>query len=106
VASKRRDPATATEGTARGTRHKRPTPMDLETLALNIRSLRNAAGWAQEELAQEANLARSHVGALELQKLDPRLSTLGAIAAAFKVQTSDLLRLPAPKAKKRTLVKK
>jgi transcriptional regulator with XRE-family HTH domain len=70
---------------------------------LNIRAFRRAAGWAQEELAQEANLARSHIGALEHGQLDARISTLGALADAFKVRTADLLlqQPPAPKARKK-----
>jgi DNA-binding XRE family transcriptional regulator len=81
-------------------RHKKPRAHDLETLSVNIRAFRHAAGWAQEELAQEADLARSHIGALEQERLDPRLSTLGALAEAFKVRTADLL-LPASPTKAR-----
>jgi len=70
---------------------------------LNIRAFRHAAGWAQEELAHEAKLARSHIGALEHGQLDARISTLGALADAFKVRTADLLlHPPAPKARKKS----
>jgi DNA-binding XRE family transcriptional regulator len=72
-------------------RKRRPRPQDLDILAENVRAFRRAAGWAQEVLAQEADLERSHVGAIEQRKFDVRLSTLGALAKAFKCRTADLL---------------
>jgi hypothetical protein len=46
-------------------------------------------------------LARSHIDALEKRVFNPRLSTLGALAKAFKIRTADLLLPPqSPKTKK------
>jgi transcriptional regulator with XRE-family HTH domain len=79
-------------------RHKRPRPEDLENLSTNLRAFRASAGLNQDELADKAQLARSHIGALEKGKLDARLSTLGALADALKRPITDLLR----KRRKRT----
>jgi transcriptional regulator with XRE-family HTH domain len=40
--------------------------MDLrETFAINLRRLRNAKGWSQDELALEAKISRSYLSQLE-----------------------------------------
>ena len=47
-----------------------------------IRDARKAAGLTQAELAKMVHLSRSHIGAIELDRYNPSLSTLTAIAAA------------------------
>lgn len=58
----------------------------------NMKALRRARGWSQEILGVEADIGRTHVGKLEAKEIDPRLSTLGAIATALEVTTPDLLQ--------------
>ena len=89
MGKKRREPDAGNEGARK--RYRRPRAEDLQNLSANIRFMRDAVGWAQDRLADEATLARSHISALEKAQFDARLSTLGALADAFKRPTVDLL---------------
>lgn len=51
-------------------------------LGSRIRDARKEAGLTQAELAKKVHLSRSHIGAIELDRYNPSLSTLTAIAAA------------------------
>ena len=56
-----------------------------------LRKLRDAAGLTQQELAMRAGIALSAVSQMEAGKiLDPRLSTLQALAAALGVGLLEL----------------
>jgi DNA-binding XRE family transcriptional regulator len=99
VSKGRREAGAGGEREASPRRHKRPRPEDLDNLSANILAFRTAAKLNQEELADKAKIARSHVGALEKGKLDARLSTLGALADAFKRPITDLLRKRGKRAK-------
>lgn len=60
-------------------------------LAKNIRHLREARGWSQEELAERANA--SSVAMIESgQRRNPRMTTLEKIAGAFEVDVATLLQ--------------
>lgn len=63
-----------------------------EALGLNVRRQRKALGLSQEDLADEADLHRTQVGAIERAEKDVRLSTVEKLSDALKVQASDLLR--------------
>lgn len=56
-----------------------------------IREARKAAGLTQAELAQRVHLSRSHIGAIELDRYNPSLSTLTAIAAAVGKPIAELV---------------
>lgn len=56
-----------------------------------IRDARKAAGLTQAELAQKVHLSRSHIGAIELDRYNPSLSTLTAIAGAVGMPISDIM---------------
>jgi len=75
--------------------HRKPRRETLDTLASNIRAFRQAAGWSQDYLAHEAGLYRSYIGDMERCKHNPRLSTLEALADAFRIRIGDLVSPPA-----------
>ncbi len=61
-------------------------------LAARLRSLRRRAGLTQVTLAVRAGVSSSVVAVIEQGKqADPRLSTLGKLAAGLGVSVTDLL---------------
>jgi len=61
-------------------------------LARNIRRLRLAKGWSQEQLAIEAgDLRQALISDLENGRGNQRLGTLKKVAAALGVKVADLL---------------
>ncbi len=58
----------------------------------NIKKLRKAKGWSQEELSFEANLHRTYISMLERCVRSPTIDVLEKIATALKVKPADLLR--------------
>jgi transcriptional regulator with XRE-family HTH domain len=77
--------------------HRKARPETLDILAVNIRALRKALGWSQDACADQAGLNRSYIGDIERRKHNPRLSTLEALADAFRVRVGDLLTPTAEK---------
>lgn len=57
-----------------------------------IRSLRQDRGWRQLDLAEEAGINENFVSDLELGRKEPCLKTIQALANAFGVTVSELLR--------------
>jgi transcriptional regulator with XRE-family HTH domain len=62
-----------------------------ETVAVNLRRHRAAAGLSLQDLATAADIAKSTLHALELGEGNPTLSTLWALATALGVPLGDLL---------------
>ena len=62
-----------------------------ERFALNLVTLRRAAGFSQEELAFRAGIHRTQVSLLESGNRLPRLETLIKLAGALEVNSSELL---------------
>jgi len=61
-------------------------------LAARLKSLRNAAGMTQQQLAVAAGLRMSLITQMEQgSKTDPRMSTLLALARALRVNVEALL---------------
>ena len=56
-----------------------------------IKTLRKAKGYSQYNLADEANIDRSQVIAVENGTGNPTISTIYALAEALKVKPRDLL---------------
>jgi len=60
-------------------------------LGSELRRAREAAGLSQETLAFEANVHRTYVSLLELDKKSPTIDVLSRICKALKVKPSELL---------------
>ncbi|WP_426210064.1 helix-turn-helix domain-containing protein [Massilia sp. TWP1-3-3] len=58
---------------------------------IGVRQLREARGWSQERLAEQANLNRSFVGEIERGCVIASLLTVEKLAAALTLTPSALL---------------
>ncbi len=58
--------------------------------ANRVRVRRLAAGWSQAELASRAGISRAAVSAIEIERLDPSVSSALALAAALGCRAEDL----------------
>ncbi|RJF88840.1 XRE family transcriptional regulator [Oleomonas cavernae] len=66
--------------------------MDIRArLAKNLRRLRQAKGWSQEEFAFEAGLHRTYVSDLEREARNPSISIIDKLAGALGVKIGELL---------------
>ena len=65
-----------------------------EILARNLRTLRQARGLSQEELAHRADIDRTYVSALERSVYTVGIDVLDRLATALGVEAADLLRPP------------
>lgn len=63
-------------------------------VASNVRRLRVARGWSQEDLADQCSLHRTYVGAIERGERNITLATLERLATALEVIPTDLLIEP------------
>jgi transcriptional regulator with XRE-family HTH domain len=61
-------------------------------LATNLRLLRNERGWSQEDLAAEAGLHRTFVGAVERAERNISLDNIEKLAVAVGVEAWALLK--------------
>jgi transcriptional regulator with XRE-family HTH domain len=67
--------------------------MDLrETFAINLRRLRNAKGFSQDELAYEAKISRSYLSQIEKGVFFVSLKVIGKLAATLQVEPDELLK--------------
>lgn len=62
----------------------------MKALASNVRKLRKARGWTQEDLAAAVKIEQATVSLLENGRANPTLLVLGALARALEVRLSDL----------------
>lgn len=60
-------------------------------LAANMKRLRKARGWSQEELAAEAGLDRTYVSGIERTVRNPTITVLDRISVALDCKHGDLL---------------
>lgn len=58
---------------------------------LAVRQLREAQGWSQERLAEQADLNRSYLGEIERGGVTPSLVTVVKLALALEVKPSVLM---------------
>ena len=67
--------------------------MDLrETFATNLRRLRNAKGWSQDELALEAGISRSYLSQLEKGVYYVSINIIGRLADKLEVEPDEFLK--------------
>lgn len=63
---------------------------EVKRFGRRIRILRDAKGWSQERLAEEADLHRTYVGGIERGLRNPSLRNIVKIAEALGVPTGAL----------------
>ena len=63
-----------------------------DTVARNLRRLRNAKGWTQEELAHRAKVDRSYISQLETGVYSASVTMLGKLAKALGVSAGEFLK--------------
>lgn len=63
-----------------------------QVLATNLRLLRNERGWSQEDLAGEAGLHRTFVGAVERAERNISIDNVERLAVALSVDAWSLLK--------------
>jgi transcriptional regulator with XRE-family HTH domain len=74
--------------------------MDLrETFATNLRRLRSAKGWSQDELAFEAKISRSYLSQLEKGVYHVSIKVIGRLAKKLAVEPEEFLKRPAKKSR-------
>lgn len=72
-----------------------PNPEDIRAvLAYNLRTLRVAQGWSQERLANESELDRTYVSAVERSRWNVSLSNIERFAKVLGVAPWQLLKPP------------
>ena len=66
--------------------------MDIQTrLGLNVRRLREAQGWSQEDYADRAGIHRTYVSDIERGRRNPTITVVEKLAGPFDVAPGDLL---------------
>jgi len=69
-----------------------PDPDPLEIFAANLRRLRKARGWSQEDLAFASNLNTSHVAKIERKERDPRARSVSKLCKGLEISAADLFK--------------
>lgn len=72
-------------------RLRRPSKSLVETLAENVRALRQSMELSQEELAVRCDLHRTYIGSVERAERNVTLSTLEVLSAGLGVSVPELL---------------
>ncbi|MEO8593830.1 MAG: helix-turn-helix transcriptional regulator [Candidatus Solibacter sp.] len=62
----------------------------VRNFAVRIRNLRQAKGWSQERLAEEAGIHRTYLGGIETARRNPALRNIIRIAGALGVPVKEL----------------
>ena len=62
-----------------------------QRLGRNVRGLREAKGWSQEDYADRAGIHRTYVSDIERGKRNPTISVVEKLAGPFDIDTSELL---------------
>ena len=63
-----------------------------DMVATNIRRLRHARGWTQEDLAERVGLSARYVGQVERAQASMTITVLGRFADAFAIEAAELVR--------------
>ena len=69
--------------------------MDIrKVLGANLKRLRTAKGWSQEDYAFEAGIHRTYISDIERGARNPTIEVLVKLAAPLGVEAADLIRAP------------
>ena len=63
----------------------------MESIGKRLKDYRKKAGLTQQQVADKANISRSHYASLESDKYNPSLETLTNIANVLNIDTTLLL---------------
>lgn len=63
-------------------------------LGANLKRLRTAKGWSQEDYAFEAGIHRTYISDIERGARNPTIEVLVKLAAPLGVEPADLIRDP------------
>lgn len=61
-----------------------------QIIGVNVRALRKAHGWTQEQLGEQAEMSYKALGEIERGEVSPSLNSLLKIANALQIQISEL----------------
>ncbi len=64
-----------------------------DTVAINVRRLRHAKGWTQEDFADRVGLSVRYVGQVERGQASVSVTVLGRLARALGVEPEGLVSL-------------
>lgn len=64
------------------------------SLGVNLKRMRKAKGWTQQELAERATIKLTHISTLEKDQGDPKLSTIVKLMTALECSANELLTSP------------
>ncbi len=64
----------------------------LRKFGQNVRRLRKAKGWSQEELAKRSHLHRTYIGSIERSERNISLLNIERIAKALSKKIPDLIK--------------
>jgi transcriptional regulator with XRE-family HTH domain len=64
------------------------------TLAANVKRFRQAKGWTQHDLADEANIRQALISEIEKGVANPTVRTIAKLAHALDVKPVDLFAEP------------
>lgn len=68
-------------------------------VGVNVRQIRKARGWSQEELAFESGLDRTYISGVERGVRNPTVLVLHELAQALRIPAATLLETADPKGK-------
>lgn len=60
-------------------------------MAANMKRLRKARGWSQEDLADAASLDRTYISGIERIRKNPTITVVERVAKALNCRLGDLL---------------
>jgi transcriptional regulator with XRE-family HTH domain len=76
-------------------KNRKPSPEVLSRLATNLKRLREARGYTQQDLARRCGLPNSYIGDVEQETVNITLANLEALAGGLECALEDLFRRPA-----------
>lgn len=62
-----------------------------QRLASNLKQLRSARGWSQEDIAHRAGIDRTYISGIERTVRNPTITVIERLAKALSTKIGDLL---------------
>lgn len=64
----------------------------ISNLATNLKNLREARGYSQEDLAHKSGLHRTYISGIERKRRNPTISIIQDLALALEVDPCELIK--------------